>query len=155
MCASRLLLGCVLFFSGTVMCFFPVDCLVKYDLFSKAISIFPVLFGFSITVIAIISSLDSVLTSLSWERLAEYKSTFESKILRQVILGVSYLAVLFLALLLQVLPEDWTLFFIAGKVFIFLSITSLLCSFAMPVLLYNLHMEKYQQVMIEKGSPAR
>ncbi|WP_297160270.1 hypothetical protein [Desulfovibrio piger] len=152
-----LLLGIALAIGAIGAFFFPIDRLVvenQYNIFAVAISVYPVLFGFSITIIAIVGGLDSVLTGLSWQRLAVYRATFENKMLRQALLGVIYLAVLALALILQILPKDGEFYFWGGKLFIFLAIVSLLCSFAMPFILHDLHTAKYEQLMLEKGAPA-
>lgn len=83
--------------SSIITYLLPIDLIISKDILSIAIAVFPVLFGFSITIIAIAGGLDGVLMGLSWERLAMYKRTFENKMLRQAMLGIGYLSCLVLA----------------------------------------------------------
>lgn len=152
-----LLLGIVLVAGVAGAFFFPIENLSKsddgYNIFTIAVSIFPVLFGFSITIIAIVGTLDGTLSSFSWESLSIYQGTFKNKMFRQATLGLAYLLTLILSLCLPQLPKDSIIYFWGGKIFVFLSVTSLLCSFSMPVILYKLLTEKYEQLMREKGAP--
>lgn len=135
---------------------FPVDRLVvddKYNIFSVIISIYPVLFGFSITTITLVGSLDNVLAELPMESLATYQDTYENKMLRQVLLGCIYVIVLLLALIVQVLPDGSMIYFIGCKIMIFLGVVSLLCALTTPFVLYELHAQKYELLLLKKGAP--
>ena len=122
--------------SSIITYLLPIDLIISKDILSIAIAVFPVLFGFSITIIAIAGGLDGVLMGLSWERLA-----------------IGYLSCLVLAVFLKITPVEATCYVYFGKAFIFMSVLVLSCSFSMPFLLYTLHSEKYAQLMQEKGAP--
>lgn len=143
----------VLAISSIITYRLPIDLIISKDILSIAITVFPVLFGFSITIIAIAGGLDGVLMGLSWKRLAMYKRTFENKMLRQAMLGIGYLSCLVLAVFLKITPVEAACYVYFGKAFIFMSVLAVSCSFSMPFLLYTLHSEKYAQLMQEKGAP--
>lgn len=153
-----LLLGITLTLGFAGACCFPLDRLMtenQHDLLSEAIGVYSVLFGLSVTGIIVVGWLDNALIGLSWKQLALYRAAFENQMLRQVVLGCLCLAVITLALALQVVSKDGSIYFWGGKLFVFLAIISLLCSFATPFSLRRLYMEKYECLMLEKGAPAR
>lgn len=153
-----LLLGTTLTLGFAGACCFPLDCLMienQHGLLSDAIGVYSVLFVLAITGIIVVGWLDNVLIGLSWKQLALYRAAFENQMLRQVMLGCLCLTVITLGLVLQVVPKDGSIYFWGGKLFVFLAIISLLCSFATPFSLRRLYIEKYDCLMLEKGAPSR
>lgn len=157
MATKRLILLAIALLLGILgAALFPVDCLVvkdRYNLFSVIFSVYPVLLGFSVIVIAIVGSLDNALMTLSWQRLAIYHQTYKDKMLRQALLCYVYLLVLLLALFVQTLPDNSLAYYLGCKVMVFLGIVSLCCTLSTPFVLYTLHAEKYELLVLQKGAP--
>lgn len=158
MATKRLVLLAIALLLGVLgAALFPVDCLVvkdRYNLFSAIFAIYPVLFVFSLVIVALLGSLYDVLTKFSWQRLVYRHEAYEHRILWQALLGLSYIVVLILALFLQVVPNDSVIYLLGGKLLVFLVIVSLLCSIPTPAVLYKHYMEKYD-LMVQAKDPHR
>ena len=130
--------------------------LIKPDqwsaLTSITCSVFPVLFGFSITVMTIAGGMDTTATFLSWERLQIYQDTFEGKLIRQCLLGVSCFITIIFSVILHITPQDLQAFYWLSKIFVFFGSFSLLIALTIPFSLFMLYSEKYDQIIDEKRS---
>lgn len=153
--AWRRLLFALLCFvaSGVVTYVVPYDATRMDGLANIATTAFSILFGFSLTIIAVVGGLDSVLASFSWESLQRYKATFCAKILRQCALCLSYFVALLLALALTALEQRSCAHIVVARLFVFIACFSLLASFSMPFALCGLYSERYELLMEGKGAP--
>ncbi len=133
--------------------FTPVFICQLNDILDLAIEVFAIFSGFSLTLLGIIGSLDSVLSSFSWKQLQNYKSTFEAQIIRQAMICTLYSVVLCLAFVLTALDSYNPIYLWVSRVFVFLSCFSLLASVSIPFTLYDLHRQRYEYMMKEKGAP--
>lgn len=131
----------------------PYDGTRIITLANVAATVFSILFGFSMTVIAVIGALDSVLSRYSWQILQRYQKTFGAKVLRQCLLCLTYFCVTLLALVIVALVPDTCLHRVLSRGFIFLVTLAFLLSFAMPFSLYGLYMERFRLLMVQKGAP--
>lgn len=118
-----------------------------------AIEVFAIFAGFSLTLLGIIGSLDSVLASFTWKQLQNYKATFRAKIIRQALICMLYSIVLCLAFVLAAIGPSAPGYMCISKIFVFLSSFSLLASVTIPFTLYDLHCQRYEFMMKNKGAP--
>lgn len=118
-----------------------------------AATVFSLLFGFSMTIVAVVGGLDSVLSKYSWEVLQRYKDTFGAKILRQCFLCLLYFVATLLSLVLVILAPNECAHKIVSRLFLFAVSFSFLLSFTMPFSLYGLYIERYTLLMKQKGAP--
>lgn len=118
-----------------------------------AAAIFSILFGFSMTIIAVVGGLDTILGSFSWESLQKYRDTFSSKILRQSLLCLTYF-VSIIASLLVITIEPCSIYYkFLSYFFVFMVSFSFFCSLPMPFSLHRLYCERYEFLMKDKGAP--
>ena len=121
---------------------------------SIACSVFPVLFGFSVTAMTIAGAMDSTITILSWESLQMYQRTFEAKLLRQCLLGLACFASIVLGALLHVTPFSSPAFFWLSRGFAFCGAFTLVVALTIPLALFSLYSEKYACIVEELRSKA-
>ncbi len=130
---------------------------VKPDQLEKmaniAAAVFSILFGFSMTIIAVVGGLDTVLGSFSWESLQRYRDTFSAKIFRQSLLCLMYFVSIIASLLVVVIDPLTIYYKVVSRVFIFMVSFSFFCSLTMPFSLHNLYCERYEFLMKDKGAP--
>lgn len=123
------------------------------EIIAIAIKIFPIFIGFSVSMIALVGSLDSTVASFSWEQIQTYQDTFESKMRRPLYICLCYALALGLALILVALGGEHKAYPWVARGFVFVSSFSLIVSFAIPVSIYKLHCEKYELLLETKGAP--
>jgi len=131
--------------------------IIKPDQLEKvaniAAAVFSILFGFSMTIIAVVGGLDTVLGSFSWESLQRYKDTFSAKIFRQSLLCLMYFISIISALLVVVIDPATICYRFMSKLFVFMVSFSFFCSLSMPFSLHRLYCERYEFLMKDKGAP--
>jgi uncharacterized membrane protein YidH (DUF202 family) len=146
--------GIVLLLSTAVAWATPFFIQQLDEILKIAIKIFPIFIGFSVSMIALIGSLDATVGSFSWEQVQAYQDTFESKMRRQAAICLCYALALGLALILVALGKSHVVYNWIARVFVFASSFSLLISFTIPISLYKLHCEKYELLLESKGAPS-
>lgn len=99
---------------------------------------------------AISGGLDNSGILLSAGNLEIYKRSFESKLLRNVLLAMLYLLAIVLALFLKVLPAELPGFALIQGLFVGVSLFALFISLAIPYSLYGLYIERYALILKEK-----
>jgi len=142
-----------IFISAAVVYCVPV----KPDQLEKvaniAAAVFSILFGFSMTIIAVVGGLDTVLGSFSWESLQRYRDTFSAKIFRQSLLCLMYFVSIISALLVVMIDPSMGYYKVVSRFFIFMVSFSFFCSLSMPFSLHRLYCERYEFLMKDKGAP--
>lgn len=118
-----------------------------------AAAVFSILFGFSMTIIAVVGGLDTVLGSFSWESLQRYRDTFSAKIFRQSLLCLMYFISIISALLVVMIDPSTACYKVVSRFFIFMVSFSFFCSLSMPFSLHRLYCERYEFLMKDKGAP--
>ncbi|NDV20938.1 hypothetical protein GO013_16120 [Pseudodesulfovibrio sp. JC047] len=145
--------GVALLLSAAVAWAIPFFIQQLDEILRVAIKIFPIFIGFSVSMIALVGSLDSTVASFSWEQVQAYQDTFESKMRRQAAICLCYALALGLALILVALGKAHVGYNWLARGFVFVSSFSLLISFTIPISLYKLHCEKYELLLESKGAP--
>ena len=138
------------------ICVIYVDyCNIDDDFLKVIISVYPVLFGFCITIIGISGSLDAAFTSVSWETLELYQTTFQAKIMRLALLASIYGVIILISIILLCKACTYNLIILhfLEKALVFLGVLSLFYTFFMPFWLYSLYCERYKVLILSKGAP--
>lgn len=156
-----LFLGISFLFAGTVALLIPQE---KIELIIKINnSIMPVLFGFMITTIAIVGSLDTSYKALTADVLQQYKNIYTGKMLRLIYIGSCYGISLILGITLVIMniqhPTNIDLdatqkiiqeTVLLEKFFVFVASLSAFLSLSFPYTIYKLHLGRYQFILDAK-----
>jgi len=109
---------CVLVSAAAAYCT-PVEPDQLEKMANIAAAVFSILFGFSMTIIAVVGGLDTVLGSFSWESLQRYRDTFSAKIFRQSLLCLMYFVSIIASLLVVVIDTSTVYYKVVSGFFYF------------------------------------
>lgn len=148
---------CFILVSAVCSWFCPANKAADKDVLTIILTVFPVLTGFSFTVIAIAGCLDATMANMNLNSLYLYKSTFEAKLIRLVTLAVLQTAVIVVAIVLRLdlVPQQTRAFDCLARMMFFLGTMAMLVSFLLPAWLRSLYVERYDALLNQKkNAPA-
>lgn len=134
--------------------FVPVKTLIDTNFLIIILTIFPVLFGFCLTIITVCGNLDAAMSVIKWEDLALYQAAFKNRLIRLMALAILYAFVILLGLILRLnfFASSCLAHTLLARSMLACSLIALFYSFFMPYWLYTIYCERYEILSKSKGA---
>ena len=131
-------------------CYYPIPPVEKdkIPLFNISITVLPVIIGFFLTSIGILSLFDNEISKLSIQIINKYKKTFTLKITRYSFVSMYYFATIAFGCFIQNFYDVLPCLDMLIRFFIFMCTSSLIGSIFFPLFIRDLVIKKYN-IMLE------